>query len=90
MTLGSGGGSGVCEIPRRGRVDGERGLMPIPPVDYLFDRGFISFEDAGRLIVFAVADRLALRLIGIETETVVTTFASSPCPSREEGIEDTS
>ena len=33
------------------RLDGENGLLLTPSVDHLFDRGFIGFEDAGRLIV---------------------------------------
>ncbi|MBE0564697.1 MAG: HNH endonuclease [Krumholzibacteria bacterium] len=53
------------------RLDGENGLMLTPSIDHLFDRGFISFEDSGRLIVSPVADRPALRRMGIETETAV-------------------
>jgi hypothetical protein len=53
------------------RLNGENGLLLTPSVDRLFDRGFISFEDNGRLIVSPVADRVSLRRMGIETETAV-------------------
>ena len=32
------------------RVDGNNGLLMAPQVDHLFDRGWISFEDSGRLL----------------------------------------
>jgi hypothetical protein len=37
------------------RLDGENGLLLTPSIDHLFDRGFISFEDSGILIVSPVA-----------------------------------
>lgn len=33
------------------RLDGNNGLMLTPTVDHLFDKGFISFEDDGRLLI---------------------------------------
>nr|WP_258013168.1 HNH endonuclease [Stenotrophomonas maltophilia] len=33
------------------RLDGSNGLMLAPHIDRLFDRGYISFEDDGRLIL---------------------------------------
>ena len=53
------------------RLDGENGLLLTPSIDHLFDRGFISFEDAGRLIVSPVAHTESLRRMGIETELPV-------------------
>lgn len=50
------------------RLDGENGLLLTPTVDHLFDRGFISFEDSGRLIVSPVADRTSLDRMGIPRE----------------------
>ena len=38
------------------RLDGENGLLLTPTVDHLFDKGFISFENTGQLIVSPVAD----------------------------------
>jgi predicted restriction endonuclease len=53
----------------RGRLDGENGLLPTPSIDHLFDRGFISFEDNGRLLMSRVAHAESLRRMGIETGT---------------------
>ena len=53
------------------RLDGENGLLLTPSVDHLFDHGFISFEDGGRLLVSPVADRESLKRMGIETERTV-------------------
>lgn len=49
------------------RLDGENGLLLTPSVDHLFDRGFISFEDDGRLLISPVADRSSLNRMGIPT-----------------------
>ena len=48
------------------RLDGENGLLLTPTVDHLLDKGFISFEDSGRLIVSPVADQRSLAQMGIE------------------------
>jgi len=50
------------------RLDGENGLLLTPTADHLFDKGFISFEDTGRLIVSPVADPVSLRRMGIDPE----------------------
>ncbi len=50
------------------RLDGENGLLLTPTVDHLFDKGFISFEDSGQLIVSPVADQRSLKRMGIDTE----------------------
>ncbi|HJS90136.1 MAG TPA: HNH endonuclease [Steroidobacteraceae bacterium] len=50
------------------RLDGENGLLLTPTVDHLFDKGFISFEDAGQLIVSPVADPVSLKRMGIDRE----------------------
>lgn len=47
------------------RLDGENGLLLTPTIDHLFDRGFIGFEDDGRLIVSPVAHRPSLERMGI-------------------------
>lgn len=47
------------------RLDGENGLLLTPSIDHLFDRGFISFEGDGRLLVSPVADRISLKRMGI-------------------------
>jgi putative restriction endonuclease len=48
------------------RLDGENGLMLSPNVDFLFDRGFISFADDGRLLISPVADIATLTRLGIQ------------------------
>jgi hypothetical protein len=53
------------------RLDGENGLLLTPSVDHLFDRGFISFEDSGELIVSPVAHRTSLERMGVVTNRVV-------------------
>ncbi|GMW05571.1 MAG: hypothetical protein AMXMBFR8_03680 [Nevskiales bacterium] len=40
------------------RLDGENGLLLTPTIDHLFDRGFISFEGDGRLLVSPVAHQI--------------------------------
>jgi len=53
------------------RLNGENGLLLTPSIDHLFDRGFISFEDSGNLIVAPVAHKPSLQRMGVETEGVV-------------------
>lgn len=50
------------------RLDGENGLLLTPSIDHLFDRGFISFEDKGRLIISPVAHLPSLRKMGVTTD----------------------
>jgi hypothetical protein len=46
------------------RLDGENGLLLTPSIDHLFDRGFISFEGNGRLLVSPVAHGASLERMG--------------------------
>ncbi len=50
------------------RLDGENGLLLTPSIDHLFDRGFISFEDSGRLLISPVAHADSLRKMGVPEE----------------------
>jgi len=50
------------------RLDGENGLLLTPTVDHLFDKGFISFENGGQLIVSPVADPVSLKRMGIDRD----------------------
>jgi putative restriction endonuclease len=59
------------------RLDGENGLLLTPTVDHLFDKGFISFEDSGQLIVSPVADQKSLKKMGIDAERRVNVGAFS-------------
>jgi len=49
------------------RLDGENGLLLTPSIDHLFDRGFISFEDKGKLLVSPVAQEISLQRMGVPT-----------------------
>ena len=59
------------------RLDGENGLLLTPTVDHLFDKGFISFEDSGQLIVSPVADPVSLKRMGIDHERRINVGAFS-------------
>lgn len=51
----------------RERLDPENGFMLTPSIDHLFDKGFISFENDGSILLADVADRGAMekfRVIG--------------------------
>ena len=50
------------------RLDGENGLLLTPTVDHLFDKGFISFENTGQLIVSPVSDPVSLMRMGIDLD----------------------
>lgn len=50
------------------RLDGENGLLLTPDVDLLFDRGFLSFEDNGDVLVSPVADRPAMDKMGLSPD----------------------
>jgi HNH endonuclease len=58
------------------RLDGENGLLLTPSIDHLFDRGFIGFEDSGRLIISPVAHRPSLQRMGIAEPINVGQFTS--------------
>ena len=47
------------------RLDGENGLLLTPTIDHLLDRGFISFEDSGMLLVSPVAHKPSLEKMGV-------------------------
>lgn len=49
----------------RERLDPDNGLMLTPSIDHLFDRGFISFEQDGRVLVSPVAHAESLRRMGV-------------------------
>jgi len=53
------------------RLDGENGLLLTPSIDHLFDRGFISFEDSGELIIAPVADKQSLERMGVDPHAVL-------------------
>jgi hypothetical protein len=50
------------------RLDGENGLLLTPSIDHLFDKGHISFQDSGLLLISPRADRDSLARMGVEDE----------------------
>jgi putative restriction endonuclease len=53
------------------RLDGENGLLLTPSIDHLFDRGFISFQRDGGLIISPVAHRPSLQRMGVPTDRAI-------------------
>jgi putative restriction endonuclease len=47
------------------RLDPENGLMLAPSVDHLFDKGFITFDDKGLVLVAEVAHKESLQKMGV-------------------------
>jgi predicted RNA-binding protein with PUA-like domain len=50
------------------RLDPENGFMLTPTVDHLFDKGFISFESSGELLISPVAHRESLRKMKVPVD----------------------
>jgi len=50
------------------RLTGENGLLLTPSIDHLFDRGFISFNEDGTLLVSSVAHGDSLKRMGVPTD----------------------
>lgn len=59
------------------KLDGDNGLLLAPHVDFLFDRGFISFEDDGSVIVSPVIEDGALEAWGISGVRNVGAFSTA-------------
>lgn len=57
------------------RLDGANGLLLTPSIDHLFDRGFISFRNDGRLLVSPVAHHVSLERMGVPVATELQTPA---------------
>jgi hypothetical protein len=53
------------------RLDGENGLLLTPSIDHLFDRGFISFHQDGRLLISPVAHAGSLERMGVPVDRSV-------------------
>jgi putative restriction endonuclease len=55
-----------CETNEE-RLEGENGLLLTPSIDHLFDRGFISFENNGDLLISPVAHQTSLNRMHVPT-----------------------
>ncbi len=51
------------------RLDGHNGLLLTPTIDHLFDRGSISFEKDGKLLVSPVVHWKSVQRMGIADGT---------------------
>jgi putative restriction endonuclease len=51
------------------RLDGENGLLLTPSIDHLLDRGFISFENNGDLLISPVSHKPSLERMGVEVNS---------------------
>ena len=58
------------------RIDGNNGLMLAPHIDHLFNDGFISFEDDGRLLVSSALDTKVLTRWNLDSTLNVGPFTS--------------
>ncbi len=54
------------EATNEERLQGANGLLLTPTADHLFDRGFISFDDNGEVLVSPVADVVSLGRMGLD------------------------
>ena len=59
----------LCENSNE-RLDGNNGLLLTPTVDYLFDKGFISFMDNGDMLLSDALDRTTFDKLGIQMNNV--------------------
>jgi hypothetical protein len=64
------------------RLDGENGFLLTPDADFLFDRGFISFEDSGKVLLSPVADMISISKMGI-TESMLQNVGAFSTGQRE-------
>lgn len=64
------------------RLDGDNGLMLTPSIDHLFDRGFLSIGEDGRLLVSPVAHRPSLQKMGVPVDREVNVGRFTPGQGR--------
>ena len=55
----------ACETSNE-RLDGSNGLLLAPHVDWLFDKGFLSFEQDGKPIVSSTLDNKTVECLGLK------------------------
>jgi len=63
------------ECTEQERQDPDNGLLLAPHVDHLFDRGYLSFEDDGTVLVSKLLDRAVLEAWGLDAVTNVAPFS---------------
>jgi hypothetical protein len=62
------------------RLSPHNGLLLLPQYDKLFDRGFISFEDGGGIIVSPAFPKDKVGLLGISEDARLSTVAAEHRP----------
>ncbi|MER9411637.1 HNH endonuclease signature motif containing protein [Mesorhizobium sp. M0589] len=62
------------------RLDGMNELLLTPDADHFFDRGFISFEDSGQVLISQRVDKTDLRRLGFE-QLVMQSFGFAEAPA---------
>lgn len=65
------------------RLDGNNGLLLSPHTDHLFDHGYLSFEDNGRLIVSPLLSSDTLQRWGLRDVDMVAPFRPAQWPYLE-------
>jgi predicted restriction endonuclease len=55
------------------RLSGANGLMLTPSIDHLFDRGFITFDDDGEVLVSPIADLDSIQRMGVTLDRPIIT-----------------
>jgi len=58
------------------RLDVYNGFLLAPHLDVLFDKGWITFDDAGRLVKSSLLDDTAAQLLGVSCEMKLTHLAA--------------
>jgi len=65
------------------KLDGNNGLLLSPHIDHLFDQGFISFTDTGKVLICPSADFETLNIWGIERDAQCGAFRPEQLPYLE-------
>jgi predicted restriction endonuclease len=68
-----------CKCADEEKLDGFNGLLLSPHVDHLFDRGYISFSDAGDLLISESTTPAVLMRWGIVLPRNVGQFRPEQC-----------
>lgn len=58
------------------RLDGHNGLLLTPHIDHLFDRGFISFTDSGKLLLSGALSHEASQTFGVSSSQLTGSFSA--------------
>jgi hypothetical protein len=54
-----------CESDNKERLDPDNGLLLVANIDILFDKGFISFDDNGRMLISSKLTAAQRRMLGL-------------------------